>query len=147
MSATCRSRPGEPMDADTAHETDGGAALAALPPRARWRDGDYLLALQIAVSALTAFVVTGIWAATSHETFWPLWVWFAFGVLLVPHVVVRSVRAAGGLQARLFRLHATVSGSLIVMLVVIWAAAGGGWFWPFIPSLVLGALLALHAMV
>ena len=76
-----------------------------------------------------------------------MWVWFAFGVLLVPHLVVRSVRAVHGRQARLFRLHATLTGSLIVMFVVIWAANGGGRFWPIFPSLVLGALLAFHALL
>src|SRR4051794_21790251 len=96
MSHTDRSRPATPMDADTAHHTDGGAANAA-PPRPRWwQDAGYLLALQVAASALLAFVVTGIWAATPHHTFWPVWVWFALGVLLVPLLVVRSALSVRG---------------------------------------------------
>ncbi len=37
-----------------------------------------------------------------------------------------------------------VTASFAVFFVLIWAAAGGGYFWPIWPSVALGGLLALH---
>jgi signal transduction histidine kinase len=135
------------MDADSAHHTDRGAAPAAPRPRPRWLDPDWLLAFQVALSAVVAFAVTGIWAGTSRESFWPIWVWFSLGVLLALHWMARSTLSVRGMWPRLFRLNVTFTATLIVTQVVIWAASGGGLFWPIFPAMVFGGLLAIHAAV
>ena len=62
-------------------------------------------------------------------------------------------RPAGGPAPRLSRpagrgltIHAAVSASILLVLIVIWAATTpGGYFWPVWPFLVLGLALGIHA--
>ncbi|HVH00141.1 MAG TPA: sensor histidine kinase [Miltoncostaeaceae bacterium] len=62
-------------------------------------------------------------------------------------------RSAGGPALRLSRptrrgltIHAAVSASIVLVLIVIWAATTpGGYFWPVWPFLVLGLVLGIHA--
>ncbi len=44
-------------------------------------------------------------------------------------------------------IHAGVAGSFSVFFILVWAAAGGGSFWPVWPIVVLGAILAGHVIV
>ena len=44
-----------------------------------------------------------------------------------------------------FRNHAVIYGAVNILLVVIWAASGAGYFWPIWPIAGWGIGLALHA--
>ena len=48
-------------------------------------------------------------------------------------------------RARAIAIHGSISGVLSGTLIVIWAFAGGGTFWPIYPIAVLGGALGLHA--
>jgi class 3 adenylate cyclase len=52
---------------------------------------------------------------------------------------------AGGALATSVRMHATVYVLVNVMLIAIWAASGGGYFWPIWPILGWGIGLGCHA--
>jgi hypothetical protein len=45
---------------------------------------------------------------------------------------------------RLFQTHALVYVLVNLMLVAIWAAAGGGYFWPIWPVITWGPALAMQ---
>jgi len=54
-------------------------------------------------------------------------------------------RRRGGAYAASVRIHATFYVLVNVMLIAIWAAAGGGYFWPIWPILGWGIGLGSHA--
>jgi hypothetical protein len=45
------------------------------------------------------------------------------------------------------RLHVTVYAAVMVFLVLVWLATGGGYFWPIWPALGWGVILATHVGV
>jgi class 3 adenylate cyclase len=59
--------------------------------------------------------------------------------------VSRRRTMAGRVLATSVRIHATVYVVVNVMLVAIWAASGGGYFWPIWPLLGWGIGLGCHA--
>ncbi len=52
--------------------------------------------------------------------------------------------AVAGRSRRALAIHGTVDGALVAVLVVIWAATSGGYFWPIWPALPLAAALAVQ---
>jgi hypothetical protein len=52
----------------------------------------------------------------------------------------------GGTAAREFRRHVMSVVVIVVFLIGIWAAAGGGYFWPVWPALGLALTIGLHAV-
>jgi signal transduction histidine kinase len=103
----------------------------------------------IAFGAVNAFLIA-IWALTSRGDFWPEWTLIAFGLPLAIHAwtvfveerpdLVRPKRISQELA-----VHEGIAASLALFFVLIWAAAGGGYFWPVWPILVLGLVFAIHA--
>src|SRR5687768_2666608 len=57
----------------------------------------------------------------------------------------RSRTGGGHALAASVRIHATVYVLVNVMLIAIWAASGGGYFWPIWPLLGWGIGLGVHA--
>ena len=105
-----------------------------------------LLSAQMTVSALVGFVVTVIWAATGVGAFWPRWVWFALALALGLHwAIAYSLRAPTERQRRLTR-KAAIFAVLAVAMPMIWALAGGGYFWPIWPILGLAVALAVNVL-
>ena len=45
---------------------------------------------------------------------------------------------------RAFKLHATIYIAVNLLLIVIWAMTGGGYFWPIWPLLGWGIGIAIH---
>ena len=92
-----------------------------------------------AVLLLDLFVLV-VWAASGAGTFWPIWVWLPSGLLIglgwwhEQSHGSRLVRLAGDLCL------------LSLFLIGIWAAAGGGSFWPVWPIAVFALLLGLAAL-
>jgi len=106
-----------------------------------------VLSLQAALTALAGCIATIVWAATGFGYFWPAWVWFGVSVPLAMHgAVYLACRVPAG-RIRGIALHGAVTWVLVGILVVVWALAGGGTFWPLIPILGLAAPVAVHAIV
>ncbi len=91
-----------------------------------------------------------IWALTSFGYFWPIWTILALALPLGIHawIVFAQEHRAYWLSRRLdmgFAIHAGVWLALLLFLTGVWAAAGGGYFWPAWPLLVAVVALAAHA--
>jgi signal transduction histidine kinase len=93
------------------------------------------------------FVV--IWALTSRGAgFWPVWPFLALALALALHAGVVGVleRPTFAPTRRLgvgFSVHLVVWAALVLFVVGVWLAGGGGYFWPV--WLMLAAALALGA--
>jgi glucose-6-phosphate-specific signal transduction histidine kinase len=110
----------------------------------RWRRA---LALHAAVSGVVGVAMAGLWALTGGGTFWPKWVWFG---LAIPFGLDAALYGASQVRRgrwRKFAIHAAVSSWVCGTMILTWAMAGGGAFWPLIPVGCLGMILGLHAVL
>ena len=94
----------------------------------------------LASAGLASFLIV-IWALTSRGYFWPVWPVLVLALALGVHAVVVLVNEnrAWLIERRLdrgFGMHAGVWGVVLLFLIGVWAAAGGGYFWPVWPLLV-----------
>ncbi len=121
------------------------ATTETMTPERRVRSGSTALAGQLTLSAAVALTVTIIWAATGMGYFWPMWVWFGLALALAIPAGIHSALAEPRGRPRRLAIHRTLSAILSVSVVVIWALAGGGFFWPVFPILGLGLAFAIHA--
>jgi signal transduction histidine kinase len=109
--------------------------------------GSRLLAGELTLAAVCGLTVTIIWVATGADHFWPMWIWFSLALPLALQVVlIRGWSEPRGPRRRLV-LQGAVSALLGVSVVVIWAMAGGGFFWPVYPLLGLAVAFTLHGAV
>jgi signal transduction histidine kinase len=109
------------------------------------RRGRLAIAIHATVSGILAVSTTILWAATGGGTFWPKWVWLALAIPMGLHgALYGAIRVKPG-RARGIAVHAAFSGVVSGTLLLIWAFAGGGTFWPLIPITVLGGILGTHA--
>jgi len=91
-----------------------------------------------------------IWLVTGHGYFWPMWALLGLGLPLMIHAWVtyaleheydwRQYRLNAG-----FAIHAGVWVALIVFETGVWAASGGGEFWPVWTTLAAGTAVGAHA--
>ncbi|HZW75098.1 MAG TPA: histidine kinase [Caldimonas sp.] len=89
-----------------------------------------------AVLLIDLFVLV-VWAASGSSSFWPIWVWLPTGLVV----------AAGWWEGEArSRFTKAVGHSVLVSLFLIgvWAAAGGGPFWPIWPIAALALALGLR---
>jgi signal transduction histidine kinase len=105
------------------------------------------LSLQVALSAIVGFVTALLWAVTGAGYFWPAWVWLGLAIAVGVHVVIRRGLSAAPSPYRALRIQAEASALLGAVLVVVWALAGGGTFWPMWSLGVLATALAVHAVI
>jgi signal transduction histidine kinase len=84
------------------------------------------------------FVVV-VWAASGGGSFWPVWVWLPTGL------AIGSAWWATTAPNKL--AHAAGDAVLVsLFLIGVWAAAGGGSFWPVYPIAVLALAFGLGAI-
>jgi signal transduction histidine kinase len=110
----------------------------------RWRRA---LTLQAAVSGALSVMLTVLWGLTGGGYFWPMWVWYG---LAIPFGLNAALFGAAHVRKRpwrVFAFHAAVSSWISVILILTWAMAGGGQFWPLIPVGCLAMILGLHAVI
>jgi signal transduction histidine kinase len=91
-----------------------------------------------AILLVDLFVLV-VWAASGGGSFWPIWVWLPTAAALA------STWWAGRAPSR----RARQAGEAVVVslfLIGVWAAAGGGSFWPVWPIAVLALLFGLQAI-
>jgi signal transduction histidine kinase len=91
-----------------------------------------------AVLLLDLFVLV-VWAASGAGSFWPVWVWLPTGL------AVLSAWWAG--EATSHTTRQTGEAVLVsLFLIGVWAAAGGGSFWPVYPIAALALALGLRTV-
>lgn len=88
-----------------------------------------------------------IWLATGTGYFWPSWIAFAGLVpislmLLLP----RAVHGQSGPRAKLL-LNAAICAWVALVLFLIWAIGGGGYYWPTVTTAILGLVVVVHAIL
>jgi signal transduction histidine kinase len=91
-----------------------------------------------AVLLVDLFVLV-VWAAGGAGSFWPIWVWLPTGL------AVASAWWAGRATSR----YARQAGEAVLVslfLIGIWAASGGGSFWPVWPIAVIALVFGLEAV-
>jgi signal transduction histidine kinase len=77
-----------------------------------------------------------VWLLTSRGYFWPVWTLLVLAVPLAIHawvIFATQVRASLWPRYRLdtdFAVHAGIWVIMLLFLTGVWAAAGGGYFWP-----------------
>jgi signal transduction histidine kinase len=105
------------------------------------------LPLQAALSGILGGLMIALWVVTGHGYFWPAWVILGLAIPLGFQGVLAAVLAVRDPVRRAFVADAGTCGVLGLTCIVIWALAGGGYFWPIWPLLGLGTLVALHAVI
>lgn len=111
-------------------------AGAQVGPAARARALAAHLIVVLAVSGLTIVV----WALTGHGAFWPAWVIAPLVLLLFLHWWIDR-RLDDGLA-----IHAGIAVAVTGFLVVVWALAGAGTFWPEWVMLAAVLTVGAHAL-
>lgn len=111
------------------------------------RAGAIVVAL---LSAGLIGIAVVIWALTTRGYFWPMWPALPFGLVTA---IVGWIAWVYGDPARRVKvsLGVTITAglylSIVLFLTGIWAAAGGGYFWPAWPALGLAIILGVHALI
>jgi signal transduction histidine kinase len=105
------------------------------------------LSLHAALTVLLCVLVAVVWAASGGGEFWPMWVWFGLAVPLAIHALVFDVRRRPPAREKALLVHAQVTGLVVAILVVVWALAGFGTFWPAWALFGLAAVLGAHWIV
>jgi signal transduction histidine kinase len=92
--------------------------------------------------ALLAVFLVIVWALTGAGYFWPMWP--VFGILYATGLYL-SVRFGRGQPhgERWFATQASLSLTISVALILIWAMSGFGYFWPVWAILSFSGLLAI----
>jgi signal transduction histidine kinase len=88
-----------------------------------------------------------IWAAAGAGYFWPMWPALGLAMATGFWVTVRWARSQPKGASRWFAINAGASAVLAASCVVIWAMAGGAYFWPIWPFIGLGVLVGLHRAI
>jgi signal transduction histidine kinase len=118
----------------------GTSAASGPYPAGRWHT---VFRFEAFLSAAIGLAVGLGWAVTGGGRFWPAWVWFGLAVPLGLQAAVRwGLRAPKG--RRFLSLHASLSFTIAVMLLVIWLLSGPGYFWPVWPVVSLAIVFAVH---
>ena len=89
-----------------------------------------------AVLLLDLFVLV-VWAASGSSSFWPVWVWLPSGLAVASGWWVTEAKSP-------FAQHVGQSTLVGLFLIGVWAAAGGGSFWPVWPIAVIALLNGLR---
>ncbi|HZQ80912.1 MAG TPA: sensor histidine kinase [Gaiellaceae bacterium] len=117
-----------------------GALLRPAGEARYWAVGKTVRVHALATLLVAALLVV-VWATTSLGYFWPVWPIAALALLLALHAWPAYARSRGDVF-----VHAGVSASLGLFLVVVWALAGAGSFWPIWPLLAFALILGAHAL-
>jgi signal transduction histidine kinase len=96
--------------------------------------GEYARSLVRRMAALTAVLVTAIWALDGHGYFWPAWVWLGLAVpVLLDFTADWAWRHSPGAVRRVACVWALVSVAAVILLLTAlttWLLAGVNEFWP-----------------
>jgi signal transduction histidine kinase len=73
--------------------------------------------------------------------------WRTLSITLLGQAPARTLDTAARTRRRALAIHATASGGLSLLLIVIWALTSRGYFWPVWPMIGLSLPLGIHAWV
>ncbi|MFC0565113.1 histidine kinase, partial [Plantactinospora siamensis] len=104
-------------------------------------------ATRTVLAAALCVVVTVVWLATGGGDFWPRWVYFAAGVLLLGGFLLERALRVASVRHRWLALDAAAGGLLLAADLAVWALSGGGYFWPMWTTLGVSLIVGLHAWV
>jgi signal transduction histidine kinase len=128
---------------------EGDASLQMKSPAAVRSSRRRALELHYAVSGGVGLLLIVIWALTTHGYFWPVWVLLPLAALLAIHgwLVLLGEHPAIARRVGDKSLAAHIGISVVVFLYLagIYAASGGGYFWPVWPLLGLAVAAGAHA--
>jgi signal transduction histidine kinase len=101
------------------------------------------------VDAVVVFVLVVIWAVTSRDYFWPIWVVLPLATALGIHTWVVIVGEEPGIVrqfrgSRTLAVSAGVGATLAAYFIAIWAITSHGYFWPVWPILGIAIVLAIE---
>ncbi|MET7401962.1 histidine kinase, partial [Dactylosporangium sp. NPDC005572] len=99
------------------------------------------LAGAVALSA----AATAAWLVTGRGEFWPRWVAFAAGVVLLGEALLRRALRRPPGPRRWLAVDAAVCGLIATADLAVYVLTGGGYFWPAWTILGLSGIVALHA--
>jgi signal transduction histidine kinase len=120
-------------------------------PRPDAEEKRRILSLRAASFGLVTLVLIIIWALTGANYFWPIWPMLAFALVLGAQgwrLFVeenQDVFMRPGMSPKLAQ-QGGVTFVVFLFLVGIWAASGGGNFWPVWPLLAFGIAFASRAV-
>ena len=128
---------------------DRGVVRSAAERRANWIRALSILAL---VSTTVVVVLVVIWALTGAGYFWPIWpllsLAFVVGIPFVVFLVLEHPEPSRiALGSRALAIQVGLSALVVAFLVGVWAATGGGYFWPGWPMLCLTLAAGVHAAI
>lgn len=109
------------------------------------RTGSTLLAREITLAAVCCLAVTIIWLPTGGP-FWPMWVWTSLGLPIALQLAWRRAQAEPRGPRRWLAIQRSGSVVLVGYLVLVWAMAGFGFFWPVFAAVGLGLAFTLHVV-
>ncbi len=109
------------------------------------RTGSALLAAELTLSVVCCLAVTIIWAATGGA-FWPMWVWTSLALPLALQLAWRRAWTQPRGPRRRLAIQGSISVTLAGYLVVVWALAGFGYFWPVFPAVGMALAFVLHSV-
>lgn len=115
-----------------------------MAPKRNVREGNAALGALQTLYLGVGLTVTIIWGATGMGYFWPAWVWFGLAISLALSLGLRAAWSRPRGRVRRLAVHGTLSAISAADVVVIWALAGFGYFWPVFPLLGLGLAFAIH---
>ncbi|MEV4655957.1 histidine kinase [Micromonospora sp. NPDC049301] len=99
------------------------------------------LAVTLCVAATVAWLVTG------RGEFWPRWVYFGVGTLLLGRLLLRRALRVPTVRRRWLALDAAACTLVAAADLTVWVLTGGGYFWPMWTLLGLSTILGLHLWV
>lgn len=99
------------------------------------------------LTAATFLISTLLWLMTGGGYFWPAWIVFTGFLpislmLLLPRVAERPAGARRDLM-----LNAALCSWVAVVLFLIWAVTGRGYYWPAITTAILILVVVVHAIL
>jgi signal transduction histidine kinase len=109
------------------------------------RRGSALLAGEVTLSAVCCVAVFIIWLATGGP-FWPMWVWTGLALPIALQFAWRRAWAEPRGPRRRLAIQGSISLVLVGYLVLVWAMAGFGFFWPVFAAVGLGLAFTLHVV-
>jgi signal transduction histidine kinase len=105
------------------------------------------LSLHAAFTVLLDALLTVVWAATGGGSFWPVWVWFGTAIPVAVHALIFDAVRRPRERSKGLVIHAQATGLVAAILIVVWALAGFGDFWPIWALFALATALGAHWII